>query len=95
MQDHIHIFIDDNEGYLNWVGKNETGFVVNCGSVPKPEYLILHHGTCQTIRHATRGEGNWTNTGFIKVCSLDRAKLAKWANTHVGGELQSCQVCKP
>jgi hypothetical protein len=94
MSDLIHIFINDNEGYLDWIEKNQSGYVVNCDKKPTPEYLILHKSTCNTIRSATRGPGNWTNTQYIKVCSLDKQKLAEWAKSEVNGELQSCQRCK-
>lgn len=95
MADHIHIFIDDNAGYIDWVKKSESGYVVNCNRKPNSEYLILHRADCNTILQATRWHGNWTNTGFIKVCSLDKTKLSKWAKATIGGELQGCQVCNP
>jgi len=95
MKDDVQIYIDDNEGYLCWLEENAMGFIVNSYRHPTPDYLILHKATCGTIRHATRGEGNWTNTGFIKICSLDKTKLSEWAESQVRGDLKPCQICKP
>jgi hypothetical protein len=94
MSDHIYRFIDDNEGYLDWIEKNRSGYVVNCYKNPSPKCLILHKSTCNTIRNATRGPGNWTNNQYIKVCSLDKQKLVEWAKLTANGELHSCQRCK-
>ncbi len=89
------IFINENEEYLRWVRSHPSGFVVNSFTKPIPRYLILHNSKCGTINKATRGPGNWTNTGFIKICSLKKSELAKWAKKETGGMLKPCQVCKP
>ena len=93
--ENITTFVDDDEGYLEWLRQNEAGFVINCDRKPQPGYLMLHRVTCGTIMNPTRGPGNWTTSGYIKICSLDKAKLKKWAQKEVGGELQNCQTCKP
>jgi hypothetical protein len=89
------IFINENEEYLKWIKANPRGFIVNSFRKPIPRYLILHSTNCGTITKATRGPGNWTNTGFIKICSLRKSELVKWAKKETGGKLQPCQVCRP
>lgn len=86
-------FVDDDEGYLNWIHKNPAGFVVNSYRKPNSRYLILHHANCWTISSPKRI--NWTTTGYIKICSLDRMELEKWAQKEVGGSLWQCQICNP
>lgn len=86
-------FVDDDEGYLAWVGDHPGGYVVNCGRRPTPAYLILHRATCGSIRSDTRA--NWTTGDYIKVCSEDLGDLRRWASGEVGGELQPCGSCSP
>ena len=88
-------FRNDDEGYKNWLTRNPSGFVVNSFKKPVPEYLFLHKASCRTINYATRGPGNWTTTGFIKICSLNQSELEMWAKNEVGGKLHHCQICKP
>ena len=93
--DQLKVLVDDDESYIEWVRNNPLGYVVNSFRKPTTDYLILHRANCRTILEATRGPGNWTTTGFVKICSVDRSVLVKWASTEVGGELQPCQRCKP
>lgn len=93
--ENIKTFVNDDEGYLQWLRQNEAGFVVNCGRKPNPGYLMLHRATCGTIMNPTRGPGNWTTSDYIKICSSDKTELRRWAEKEVGGQLQPCQVCKP
>ncbi len=87
-------FIDDDPGYLDWIHKYPKGFVVNSYSrKPSSEYLILHLATCWTI--STIARTNWTTTGFMKICSMNKAELEKWAQTEVGGNLKPCSWCNP
>lgn len=93
--DQLKVFVDDDEGYIQWINDNALGYVVNSFRKPTTEYLILHRANCRTILEATRGPGNWTTTGFVKICSVDKPVLVNWASGEIGGELQPCQRCKP
>ena len=86
-------FIDDDRGYLGWVSKNPTGFVVNCRRIPSKNYLMLHNATCEFIR--TPKITNWTTTVYIKICSLGKSELETWAKEEIGGNLQPCEFCNP
>jgi len=89
----LDIFINNDKAYLRWLTENQNGLVVNSYLHPSPDYLILHRANCWTISTPTRT--NWTTTGFIKTCSLDRRELEAWAAKEVGGQLHECQICKP
>jgi len=89
----VDIFVNDDEAYLQWLTKNPNGFIVNSYLHPSKDYLILHQSSCWTISTPTRK--NWTTTGFIKVCSIDKNKLSNWSIKEVGGELRPCQICNP
>ena len=57
-----------------------------------PSYLILHRAECHTIRGVPPGGEHWT-IDPIKVCSMARAELMRWAETEVGGEPAECKLC--
>lgn len=86
-------FIDDDPGYLRWLGEHPAGLVVNSERVPSPAYLKLHRASCKFINSPNRS--NWTTTGYIKTCSDDLEPLKEWAEQEVGGELDPCGACKP
>ena len=88
----LNIFVNNDKAYLRWLTQNPEGLVVNSYLHPSPDYLILHRANCGTISTAART--NWTTTGFIKVCSLNKDELENWAKREVGGQLHHCQICK-
>lgn len=88
----IRRFVNDNEGYLKWLEDNPRSFVLNCEKNPNAETSRLHGSTCHWIGSNSRFK-NWTNMGFIKLCSLEKGPLLEWAETHIEGELKSCKKC--
>ncbi|QDV36919.1 hypothetical protein [Tautonia plasticadhaerens] len=86
-------FINDDEGYLRWLGEHPHGLVVNSHRAPTSSYLILHRASCEHINIPERT--NWTTTGYIKTCSTDLAALAEWGGRATGGALIPCGACKP
>ncbi len=89
----MEIFEDDEEEYLQWVETNPDGFVLNCERRPSARYLMLHRALCGTI--CTEKRINYTSTGYIKICALDKQELAAWATQETGGRFRACQLCKP
>ena len=69
-------FCDDEDGYLDWVRRNSSGWVINAGRhFARSDRLVLHSATCGAITTI----GNHTTQNYIKVCSTDRAALMAWA----------------
>lgn len=60
-------FVDDEAGYLRWVGDHPDGFVVNTYRQPRADYLVLHRSACGSIRGAPARGVQWT-ADYIKVC---------------------------
>ena len=86
-------FCDDDKGYLQWVGTNPGGFVLNTSRKPMANYLILHRATCGTITgNPARGD-RWTKD-YIKIGAIDRADLERWARNATGGMPTPCGLCK-
>ena len=74
----IHIFKHDEQGYLDWIGKNPTGYVVNTRQELDPSYLILHRAHCSTMKTHRNQEldpGGFTERGYQKICSLNLGEL--------------------
>lgn len=90
----VEKFIDNDDGYLNWIKANPTGYVVNCDRYPRAAYLVLHRATCRSISGKPTFGERWT-TAYIKVCSLDRHELESWARREIGGELRLNCLCNP
>lgn len=90
----VAIFIDDDNGYLQWIAANPEGFVVNCARKPGPTYLKLHRATCRTVTGTPANGQRWT-TLYAKVCSPTIGELQGWASQQVGGQLSDCGLCNP
>jgi len=92
----MQLFKDDDAGYKAWRDTHQYGYVVNCARDPKPNYLVLHRGSCWTVNKLRRGNRFWTNQ-YIKVCSAELDELSSWAQTHVSptAQLTPCKICKP
>lgn len=95
-------FADDDGGYLQWIAANPGGYVLNCGKVPRANYLMLHAAKCHTI-NPTSGKGTswygntynvWTGA-YMKACSSNRADLVDWAQQKTGAKPRPCNFCKP
>lgn len=87
---------DNNEaGYLRWVHTNPSGFVINAekrpGRMPNP--YMLHRASCIFI--TTPNITNYTTTGYVKICSLDRQELVDWGTRHSRRDFLMCKYCAP
>jgi hypothetical protein len=91
----MHIFEDDDTGYLAWVETHPHGFVVNTYRKPDLRYLMLHRATCGTITGKPARGDRWTTGLFLKACAETRSTLDSWARQIAGGELHPCGLCHP
>ena len=89
----VHVFRNNDAGYLAWLAAHCDGFVVNCHAQPLATYLMLHRASCTWI-NPPRSK-NWTTVGYIKVCASSVADLEAWAHGATGGALQPCKTCRP
>lgn len=89
----IQHFIDDDQGFQQWMADHSQGYILNCHREPKATYLVLHTAQCWTLNQLPEGGSSWT-TMYRKVCSIDRAALNHWAN-QIGGQPKPCEHCNP
>jgi hypothetical protein len=90
----MQTFVDDDQGYLQWIQASPRGFVINCMRTPSSGVLMLHKATCWTITGEPSRGRRWTDQ-YIKVCSLDKNELSQWARNEVGKEVRKCKICAP
>jgi hypothetical protein len=84
-------FVDDDDGYLEWVVAHPDGFVINVERSPRTAYTVLHRASCRTISGDPARGAQWTHD-YIKVCG-DRTELEEFASRDVGGPAQPCGLC--
>ncbi len=89
----IQHFIDDDQGFQQWMTDHPQGYILNCHREPKANYLVLHTAQCWTLNQLPEGGSSWT-TMYRKVCSMDQATLNHWAN-QIGGQPKPCEHCNP
>ena len=89
-------FIDDDEGFYQWLDTHQHGYVLNTNRSGTASYLVLHRATCGHLRRRDAREVHKTRQ-YIKICSTDRTDLQRWADRHSAGhaELTHCGICKP
>jgi hypothetical protein len=83
-------FVDDDRGYLDWLGHHPDGFVINTGRTPSSAYLMLHRASCGTIT-GTPARGTTFTGDYAKVCG-ERGELEEFAR-HLDGDAQPCGLC--
>ena len=87
-------FVDDDQGYIDWLARYPSGWVVNAHRKPNASYLFLHRAECHTIKGRPPPGSQWTRE-YIKVCSIDLGALHEWARQTTGGNLTPCGRCQP
>ena len=67
-------FRGDDHGYLSWVSRHKSGWVVNAESSPNPGNLQLHKAWCPTISDP-RPAGAYTERQYVKFCAAQKEDL--------------------
>jgi hypothetical protein len=84
------VFIDDEEGYLQWVRNHPRGFVVNTDKAEAvPAYPMVHRTTHKLLSSLD----HYTDRAYFKVCSDNLQDLEQWSRQHRNKTLTYCQVC--
>jgi hypothetical protein len=85
---------DDDRGYLEWVARNASGYVINISRALNPDTARLHKPSCRTITGEPARGSTWTRE-YIKLCSPSTRELDDWAERHVGTRVRRCAICQP
>jgi hypothetical protein len=87
----MHRFVDDDDGYRQWIRAHPDGFVINTARSPSPAYVMLHRASCRTISGDPARGIRWTRD-YIKFCG-ERAELDEFARRQIGGSANPCRRC--
>jgi hypothetical protein len=84
-------FVDDDSGYLSWIARNPSGWVVNSNRNPTAGYIVLHRASCSFVSgEPTRGRC-WTKE-YSKTCGT-QPELRQWAQGRLGRQPTACSHC--
>jgi hypothetical protein len=89
----VLLFIDNDEGFVEWRDSHPDGFVVNHKREPDLEYVKLHLARCYHLQQLSATATNWTSA-YAKTCSESLDELRVWARKF-GGVLDPCAHCDP
>ncbi len=87
-------FVDDDDGYLDWITRNPVGFVIQCRRTPTPDHLIIHEATCILISALPSHQSTLT-ADYRKIVATDPAELLQWSFDQTGSRARSCGSCLP
>jgi hypothetical protein len=88
-------FIDDDAGYLSWIGRHPDGYVLNCGRVPSQRYIVVHKASCHTVAPRRADDRRSWTISYRKVCSTAASALVGWAKSQTGRRPTTCGICQP
>jgi hypothetical protein len=84
-------FVDDDDGYLQWLATHPDDFVLNVERAAVPTNLVLHRSTCYTINTMPTRGSQWTGP-YIKVCGTMN-DLQVYVRSKAAAEPRKCKLC--
>lgn len=98
MSERVVMYFESEGAYLDWIARNQNGFVLNVRAKHDPEYVVLHRATCYSIAAPASNapEGGFTERGYRKVCSTSLDSLRDWAQSYGrddGSFSSECSFC--
>lgn len=88
-------FRDDEDDYLDWVGRNPGGYVLNIERTHSAAQARVHHADCRTISGQSPARGPFVGKQYVKVCARHLPELEQWARDHVRKPIPWCGTCHP
>ena len=88
----IALYVDDDDGYRDWLKRNPRGYVINIQRSLNPSDARLHDANCRDLIAQLRRDVQLA-VSYVKVCGEDRAEVDQWAADNVGEPVQLCGHC--
>lgn len=86
----VIVFENDDASFFRWLDTNsDDGYFLNSARHPKT-YLTLHLASCGHIGRLPRY--GYTKAR-VKLCSLNRTDLERWARQETGTGPTLCRTC--
>lgn len=87
----MHIFKNDDQGYVDWNVANSVGYVLNNFGGNTAAFNVLHKSTCVFL---WRDKDEGSRTVVEKWCSADEHFIEEYANQSLGfSQWRRCAVC--
>jgi len=88
----VTVFIDDDAGYVRWVGEHSEGFVLNSSiHAPSSSSHVLHRATCWTVTGTPARGSHWTND-YLTACGR-ASDVVRFAEVVIGKTPFPCGHC--
>ncbi|MBT3368241.1 MAG: hypothetical protein HN416_13895 [Nitrospina sp.] len=89
------IFQNNEKGYISWINKHKSGFVLNIGKDNNPEYRVLHSASCGSIiaYHEGKEDDMHTGRGYIKICAKTLKEINEWVKNYGGATKPKSHRC--
>ena len=87
--------MNNDRGYMAWVGRNPDGFVLNTRKYISTNYLVLHRAACRAISRYAPGVASdaFTGQGYVKICAGSIGALERWIKEKGGdGFTKECKL---
>lgn len=88
----VLVFENDEQGYLRWVARNRSGYVVNAKRLMDrdDDWVVLHKATCGTIQGQPKV---WTSGVYLKVCADSKSLALRWIRRNYNTKAHNCSRC--
>lgn len=93
-----YIFKNNEKAYLDWIKKNQDGYVLTTSVSAPISYMSLHRATCSKISRYMKNmaSGAFTERNYFKICSPDPTALRAWIRMRGGDDFSKlCSQCDP
>jgi len=94
VDDGVHVFRDDDDGYLAWLAANPHGYVTNILGSYSLAAARTHRSVCHTINGRPPRGGKWT-APYEKWCAERLDDLDRKAVVLCGDPATRCGTCRP
>jgi hypothetical protein len=85
-------FVDNDTGYVSWIGQNPNGYVLNANRRPNAGYLKLHRASCPRI---SGDDGRRWTVQYAKVWAPTTLAIDSWTTSTLGVQPDRCPFCQP
>lgn len=92
----MHAFIDDDEGFEEWMLTHPYGYILNTPRTPAANYLLLHRAVCGQLGRRDPRQPSMTRA-YLDVCAMNIAEIQQWVDEQFGRhvDLRLCKFCQP
>lgn len=86
------VFIDDDDGYRDWLNMNPRGYVINIQRSFNPSDARLHRANCTDLLLQLERNVQLA-VSYAKVCGGTEAEVKQWVAEKVGKPIKHCEHC--